>query len=159
MTTPIGLFVHNCYVHVHTIRKHAYKHTDIYIYIYIYIYIHTCVCVCGSFNKFPEFFVQAFKIIVDSWKFRMLLLYIWWDDWPMLMISGSNEQLQQQLGIQPTKAWLSQLVNFKMHSGREDTLEKRYAIQFCFKHGKMPQKRMECFRLLFNHLAWIEHQF
>ena len=23
----------------------------------------------------------------------------------------------------------------------------------------MPQKRMECFRLLFNHLAWIEHQF
>ena len=22
----------------------------------------------------------------------------------------------------------------------------------------MPQKRMECFRLLFNHLAWIEHQ-
>ena len=24
---------------------------------------------------------------------------------------------------------------------------------------KIPQKRMECFRLLFNHLAWIEHQF
>ena len=23
----------------------------------------------------------------------------------------------------------------------------------------MPQKRMECFRLLFVHLAWIEHQF
>ena len=23
----------------------------------------------------------------------------------------------------------------------------------------MPQKRMECFRLPFNHLAWIEHQF
>ena len=24
---------------------------------------------------------------------------------------------------------------------------------------KIPQKRMECFRLLFDHLAWIEHQF
>ena len=24
---------------------------------------------------------------------------------------------------------------------------------------KMPQKRMECFRLLFDHLIWIEHQF
>ena len=24
---------------------------------------------------------------------------------------------------------------------------------------KMPQKRMECFRLLFDHVAWIEHQF
>ena len=23
----------------------------------------------------------------------------------------------------------------------------------------MPQKRMECFTLLFDHLAWIEHQF
>ena len=23
----------------------------------------------------------------------------------------------------------------------------------------MPQKRMECFRLLFDHLAWFEHQF
>ena len=23
----------------------------------------------------------------------------------------------------------------------------------------MPQKHMECFRLLFNHLAWIDHQF
>ena len=43
------------------------------------------------------FFVQAFKIVVDSWKFTMLLLYILWDDWPMFMISGSNEQLQQQL--------------------------------------------------------------
>ena len=46
-----------------------------------------------------------------------------------------------------------------MQSGREDTLEERYAIKFCFKLGKMPQKRMECFRLLFDYLAWIEHQF
>ena len=43
-----------------------------------------------------------------------------------------------------------------MQSGRE---EERYAIKFCFELGKMSQKRMECFRLLFDHLAWIEHQF
>ena len=30
----------------------------------------------GAFNKFPDFFEQAFKIVVNSWKFRMLLLYI-----------------------------------------------------------------------------------
>ena len=30
----------------------------------------------GAFNKFPDIFVQAFKIVVDSWKFSMLLLYI-----------------------------------------------------------------------------------
>ena len=46
-----------------------------------------------------------------------------------------------------------------MQSGRKDTLEERYAIKFCFKLGKMPQKRMEYFRLLFDHLAWIGHQF
>ena len=56
-----------------------------YIYIYIYIYIR------GAFNKFPDFFVQAFKIVVDP----MLLLYILWDDWPIFTILGSNEQLQQ----------------------------------------------------------------
>ena len=45
----------------------------------------------GAYDKFPDFFVQAFKIVVDSWKFTMLLLYIFWDDWPIFMISGSNE--------------------------------------------------------------------
>ena len=63
----------------------------------------------GAFNKFPDFFVQAFKIVVDPWKFTMLLLYILWDDWPIFMISASNKRI----GIHPTKPWLSQLVNFK----------------------------------------------
>ena len=40
------------------------------------------------------FFVQAFKIFVDSWKFSISLLYILWNDWPIFMISGSNKQLQ-----------------------------------------------------------------
>ena len=89
----------------------------------------------------------------------MLLLYILWDDWPIFRISGLNEQLQQQLEYTLLKPnchswWIS-----KMQSGREDTSQEWYAIKFCFKLGKMPQKRMECFRLLFNHLAWIEHQF
>ena len=30
--------------------------------------------------SFQTFFVQAFRIVVDSWKFSMLLLYIIWDD-------------------------------------------------------------------------------
>ena len=34
----------------------------------------------GAFNKFPDFFVQAFKIVIDSWKFCTLLIYILWDD-------------------------------------------------------------------------------
>ena len=39
------------------------------------------------------------------------------------------------IGIHPTKAWLSQLVNFKNAIW---TLEERYAIRFYFKLGKMP---------------------
>ena len=66
----------------------------------------------------------------------MLLLYILWDDWPILMISSSNEQPQQQLEYTLLKPdchswWIS-----KMLSGREDTLEERYAIKLCFKLGK-----------------------
>ena len=58
-------------------------------------------------------------------------------------------------GIHPTKPRLSQLVNYK----NAITWKERYAIKLCFKLGKMQQKRMECFRLLLDHLAWIEHQF
>ena len=83
-----------------------------------------CVCVCGVFNKFPDIFVQRFKIVVDSWKFNLLLLYILWDDWPIFMISDSNEHLQLQLEYTLVKPdghskWIS-----KMQSAREDSLEE-----------------------------------
>ena len=86
-----------------------------YIYIYIYIYIR------GAINKFSDFFVLAFKIVVDSWKFGILLLYILWDNWPIFMISSSNEELQQQLEYTLLKPdchswWIS-----KMQSGLENT--------------------------------------
>ena len=89
----------------------------------------------------------------------MSLLYILWDDWPIFRISGSNEQLQQQLEYALLKPDCHSWWTSKIQSECEDTLEERYAIKFCFKLGKMPQKRMECFRLLFNQLAWMEHQF
>ena len=41
--------------------------------------------------SFQALFVWAFQIVVDSWKFIMLMLYILWDAWPDIMISGSNE--------------------------------------------------------------------
>ena len=90
----------------------------------------------GAFNKFPDFFfVQAFKIVVDSWEFTILLLYILWDDWQIFMISGLNEQLQQQLEHTPTLIVTAGEIS-KMQSGREDTLEEWYAIKFYFKRGK-----------------------
>ena len=52
------------------------------------------------------------------------------------MILRSKEQLQQQLEYTLLKPdchswWIS-----KIQSGREDTLEERYAIKLCFKLGK-----------------------
>ena len=69
--------------------------------------------------SFQTFFVQAFKIVVDFWKFRMLLLHIW--------------TYTAAIGIHPTKDdcqgwWISKI--------QSDTLEERYAIKFCFKLGK-----------------------
>ena len=103
------------------------------------------VCCCkirGAFNKFPDFFGQAFKIVIDSWKFSMLLLYILWDDWPIFMISASNELLQQELEY---SWWIS-----KMQSGHEDTLEERYAIKFCFKPGKNATETYWMFQTTFR---------
>ena len=52
------------------------------------------------------------------------------------MISRSNELLQEELEYTLLKpdchsSWIS-----KMQSGREDILEERYAIKFCFKLRK-----------------------
>ena len=107
------------------------------------------VNICGAFKKFPDIFVQAFKIVMYSWKFTMLLLYILWDDWRTFMISGSNEQLQQQLEYTLLKPdchswWIS-----KMQSGREDTLEEQYAIKLCFKLGKNATETYEMLQTAF----------
>ena len=135
-----------------------YTFMNIYIFKYRYIYITGRVYIIYMVHSisFQTFFVQAFNIVVDSWKFSMLLLYILWDDWPMFMILGSNEQLQQQLEYTQLKPdchswWIAKT--------QSDTLEEWYAIKFCFKLGKNPPKLMECFRLLFDHLTWSEHQF
>ena len=52
------------------------------------------------------------------------------------LISGSNEQLQQQLEYTILKPNCHRWCFSKMQSGCEDTLEERYAIKFCFKLGK-----------------------
>ena len=80
----------------------------------------------------------------------MLLLYILWDDWPIFIISGSNEQLQQELKYTLLKPdchswWIS-----KMQSGRENTLEEMYAIKFCFKHGKNATETYEMHQTAFG---------
>ena len=107
-----------------------------------------------SFNRFPDFFCTGIYKCLRL--FSMLLLYILWDDWQIVIISGSNEQLQQQLEYTLLKPdchswWVS-----KMQS---DTLEERYAIKFCFKLGKKATETYDRFKLHLEYLAWIKHQF
>ena len=95
----------------------------------------------GHAISFQTFFVWVFRIVVDSWKYTTLLLYILWDVWPIFMISHSNEQLQQHMEYTLLKPdchcwWIS-----KMQS---DTIEKRYAIELCFK------LRKKCHRNVWN---------
>ena len=98
--------------------------------------------------------MQAFKIVVDSWKFTMLLLYILWDDWPIFRISGLNEEQQQELEYTRLKPDYHSSGISKMQSGREDTLEERYAIKFCFKLGKKCQRNVwnasDCFSTILH---------
>ena len=75
----------------------------------------------------------------------MLLLYILWDDWPISMISRSNEQLLQEFEYTLIKSdchswWIS-----KMQSERVDTLEEQYTIKICFRLGKNAK---ETYRML-----------
>ena len=73
-----------------------------------------------------------------------------------LTISGSNEQLQQQLEYTLLKPechswWIS-----KIQSGHE---EEGYAIKLCFKLGKNATETDGMLQTAFDHLVWIEHQF
>ena len=109
--------------------------------------------------SFQTFFVQALKIVVDSWKFSLSLRYVLWEDWLIFMIPGSNEQLQQQLEYTLLKPdchswWIS-----KMQSVCEDTSEEGYAIKFCFKLGKNATETYGMLQIAFRpscmNRAWV----
>ena len=63
------------------------------------------------------------------------------------------------IGIHPTKAWLSQLVYFKNAIWTRGQFRRTICNKIVLNLEKMPQKRMQCIRLHFDHLAWMEHQF
>ena len=63
------------------------------------------------------------------------------------------------IGIHPTKAWLLQLMNFKNAIWTWGHFRRMICNKIVLNLEKMPQKHMQRFRLLFDHLAWIEHQF
>ena len=102
----------------------------------------------GAFNKSPDFFCTDIYNCCKLLKIQYVIaihLMRWltnlYDFWFKRTDTAAN-------GIHRTKAWLSQLVNFK--SGSEDTLEERCAIKFCFKLGKNDAKKYEMLRTAFR---------
>ena len=73
----------------------------------------------------------------------MLLLYNLWDDW---------QQLEYTLLKTDCHSW-------RISKIQSDTLEERYAIEFCFKLGKNATETYGMLQTLFDHLVWTEHQF
>ena len=63
------------------------------------------------------------------------------------------------IGIHPTKTWLLLLVNFKNAIWTWGHFRRTICNKKISTWEKMPQKRMECFRQLLEHLAWIKDQF
>ena len=85
--------------------------------------------------SFQTFFVQGFSNCCSLLKIHYVIaihLMRWLTNFYNFRFKWTATAA---IGIHPTKAWLSQLVNFKK-SGRDDTLEERYAIELCFKLGK-----------------------
>ena len=91
MVTIIAVYTNNSNRYESFVHTHLSNQTILFLTIQFNIQV---LQRTNAFNKFPDFFVQAFKIIVDYWKFTMLLLYLVWDDWPSFMISGANKFLK-----------------------------------------------------------------
>ena len=85
-----------------------------------------------AFNRFPDFFLYRHLKLLKTLANLVCYCYTSYD-WPIFMISGSNQQLQQQLEYTLLKPdchswWISKI--------QSDILEERYQIKFCFKLGK-----------------------
>ena len=99
-----GLSILYIYIYIYLcVRKCA--EVCLYIYIYIYIYVVHLI-------SFKTFLVWAFKIVVDPWKFPVIAIHLmrWLTNFYDF---GFKWTATAAIGIHPTKAWLSQLVNFK----------------------------------------------
>ena len=86
----------------------------------------------GAYDKFPDFFRMGIYNCCRLLKIHYVIaihLMRWLTNFYDFSF---KRRATAAIGIHPTKAWLSQLVNFKMQS---DTFEQ-YAIKFCFKLGK-----------------------
>ena len=88
--------------------------------------------ICGAFNKFPDFLYEHLKLsqtLQNSvcccyTSYEMTGQFVWFQ-------VQMNSYTRNWNTPDCHRWWIS-----KMQSGREDTLQERYTIKFCFKLGK-----------------------
>ena len=93
------------YVFFKNLNMRVHTHTHIYIYIYIYIR--------DAFNKFPESFCTGIKNCRSLLKIQYVIaihIMRWLTKFYDFRLNWTATAV---IGIHPTKAWLSLLVNFK----------------------------------------------
>ena len=81
-----------------------YSTYDIYIYIYIYIQ--------GAYDKFPDFFRMSIKNCCRLLKNSVSYCYTFYEMTDQFLWFQVQMNSYIGVGIHPTKAWFSQLVNF-----------------------------------------------
>ena len=120
----------------------------------MYIYIG------GVFNRFPDFFCAGIYNCRRLLKIHNVIaihLMRWLANIYDIRFKWTTTAA---IGIHLTKAWLPQLGNFKNAISTSGHFKRTICNKMCILNlEKMPQKHMECFWLLFDHLAWIEYQF
>ena len=87
----------------------------------------------GAYDKFPDFSLISIQNCRRFLKIHYVIaihLMRWLTNFYDFRFKWTATAA---IGIHPTKAWLSQLLNFRNAIW---TLEERYAIKFCFKLGK-----------------------
>ena len=95
----------------------------------------------GAFNRFPEFFIQAFKVVVDSSKFTVIAIHVvrW-------LANVYNFRFKwtatAAIGINPNKAWLSQLVHFKYAIWTWGHFRRRTCNKILFQTWEKCQKNV-----------------
>ena len=118
----------------------------------MYVYMHPWIYEVHTIS-FQTFFVWVFQIVCRFLKIHYAIaihLMRWLTNFYDFSFKWTATAA---IEIHPTKAWLSQLVNFK-------NAIWHFRRTLCFKLGKKcHRKHMACFRLFLEHLAWIEHQF
>ena len=116
------------------------------------ISITTEIQIRGAFSKFSDCFCVGIKSCRRHLKIQYIIaihLMRWLTNFNDFRFKWTATAAA---GIHPTKAWLSQMVNFKNAIWTWGYFKRTIC-------NKIPQKRMECVRLLLEHLTWIEHEF